>query len=57
MERTGSLPVTMPNVKEESNRDIEEEYFGEFFKPLLSLCLLSSKWPTDSRARIRPNHF
>jgi hypothetical protein len=45
MERTGSLPVTMPNVKEESNRDIEEEYFGEF----LNLSYLSAFYPVNGQ--------
>lgn len=29
MERTGSLPIQLADVKEEHNKDIEEEYFGK----------------------------
>ncbi|KAF3404310.1 hypothetical protein DPV78_002024 [Talaromyces pinophilus] len=35
MERTGSLPIQLADVKEERNKDIEEEYFGfdQVFEP------------------------
>lgn len=42
MERTGSLPIQLADVKEERNKDIEEEYFGKCLQLVMRDFLMTN---------------
>lgn len=42
MERTGSLPIQLADVKEERNKDIEEEYFGKCMQLAVHILIMTN---------------